>query len=130
MAATDLVPCFYTGQNCDCDPPARIHTRAEVRQFKEAKLGKFVSSGKFFMFFQMVAERLKQIWDGPIGIGNLLPFSKSKSTGDRLHYDMGPKGLARHGLYHRRDEDGAIQVHSHMIRVSSRSRFNRQMLTA
>ncbi|HEX3941602.1 MAG TPA: hypothetical protein VHX11_08990 [Acidobacteriaceae bacterium] len=100
MAATDLVPCFYTGQNYHLERPAKVHTRAEVRTFKEKKLGKFIEHGKIFLFFQIVTSVAKQLWDGVLGVGNLLPFSKEKSTGDRLHYEMPHAGdrttFARH----------------------------------
>ena len=50
MASTDLVPCFFTGQDYRWERPAKVHTRAEVRDFKKWKLGKFVESGKIFLF--------------------------------------------------------------------------------
>lgn len=103
MAATDLVPCFYTGQNYRCEKPIKVHTRAEVREFKKMKLGEFVEHGKLFLFFQKVAERLKQIWDGPLGVGNLLPFARPRSSGDKLHYEIPHAGdRSLYARHHRR----------------------------
>ena len=71
-------------------------------------------------------ETMILFWDGPLGRGNVLPFSKLKNYGDLLHYEMpmaGDVGMRRHGLYRREDE-----IRSHTISVSSRSLFNRQIL--
>ena len=69
MAATDPVPCYYTGQNYRWERPAEIRTRAEVHQLKRLKLGQFVDSGKIFLFFQKVAEWATQNWNGRVGVG-------------------------------------------------------------
>jgi hypothetical protein len=100
MAATDLVPCFYTGQDYRLERPVEVRTRAEVRELKAKKLGKFVDNGKLFLFFKTVAIRLNRFLDGPLGTGNLLPFAKPHNYGDRLHYEMPMAGdrttFARH----------------------------------
>lgn len=65
-------------------------------------------------------------WDGPLGVGNLLPFARLKNYGDKLHYEMphaNDVGMRRHGLYRREDE-----IRSHTISVSHRSLFNTQVL--
>lgn len=67
------------------------------------------------------AERGVGFYDGPIGIGNVLPFSRSSNplfAPDKLHYEIpraGDRGLVAR---HRRRR----------IRVSSRNRFNVQLL--
>lgn len=46
-------------------------------------------------------------WDGPLGVGNLLPFARLHNYGDKLHYEMpmaNDVGMRRHGLYRRDDE--------------------------
>jgi hypothetical protein len=108
MASTDLVPCFYTGQDYRCELPAEVRTRREVREFKARGLGKFVDSGKIFLFFKQLARKL---WDGPLGIGNLLPFAKPRNYGDPLHYEMPMSGDGTCYARHRR----------HLVRVSHRS---------
>jgi hypothetical protein len=73
------------------------------------------------------------LFDGPTGVGNLLPFSKPHSYGDKLHYSTpmaGDVGMRRYGLYVRRDEHGVPQLQSREIRVSSRSLFTHQALPA
>lgn len=73
-------------------------------------------------------------FDGPLGVGNLLPFAKPRSDGAKLHYEIPMAGdrslLHRHGLYHRRDEYGVMQVLGREISVSSRSLFSQQVLPA
>ena len=102
MPATDPVPCFYTGQNYRVERPAKILTRAQAHEHKRQNLGKFIEHGKFFLLFQVVAEKAKRLSDGFLGTGNALPFSKP-TTGDPLHYEIPHAGdrsiLARH---HRR----------------------------
>jgi hypothetical protein len=102
MAATDLVPCFYTGQNYRVEKPAELRPRSEVREFKNQKLGKFIENGTHFLFFRAMTKRVVRLWDGPIGVGNALPFARLHNYGDRLHYEMphaGDRGVfARHRL--------------------------------
>ena len=133
MAATDLVPCFYTGQNYRVEKPAEVRTRAEVREFKAQKLGKFIENGRLFLFFKIMAQKAKQLWDGPFGVGNLLPFYKSQNplmAPQKLHYEI-PKandlGIRRHGLYRQGSTvwlEGDARKKSlllrHRIRVSAR----------
>ena len=59
--------------------------------------------------------------DGPLGVGNLLPFSKEKNYGDKLHYEtaMAGDGNWVNG-YSPRSE----------IQVSSRKFFNKQPIPA
>lgn len=100
MPASDPVPCFYTGQDYRWERPAEIRTRAEVRELKKQKLGKFVENGKIFLFFKALKEVMQNFFDGPMGIGNLLPFAKQNNYGDKLHYETphaGDRGIfARH----------------------------------
>jgi hypothetical protein len=129
MAATDLVPCFYTGQDYRVEKPAEVRTRAEVREWKRLKLGKFVENGKYFLFFKALMVKIARYWDGPIGVGNALPFAKAHNYGDKLHYEMPMAGdgtpLKRHNLYRRDD-----QLKSRTIHVSSRNLFAHQPLSA
>src|SRR5580658_2511457 len=76
MAATDLVPCFYTGQDYRWENPAEMHIRSQVREWKKAKRGTFADSGKIFVFFKRIEKVVLKVWDGPLGIGNLIPFAK------------------------------------------------------
>lgn len=98
MPSLKLVPCFYTGQDYRREVPAEVRTRAEVREFKAKGLGRFVESGKIFLFSAKVL--MQKLWDGPIGIGNLLPFAKAHNYGDKLHYETPMAGdrttFARH----------------------------------
>ena len=119
MAITDLVPCFYTGQNYRWEKPAKLLPRFELHEIKRMKLGKFIENGKVFLFLKQVIEVIRTPWnDGPLGRGNLIPFVKPHTSGDKLHYECpmaGDRGIfARH--------------HRRFIRVSSRSLFNFQVL--
>lgn len=98
MAATDLVPCYYTGQRVGIEPPAESKPRYELREMKRQKLGEFVRNGKFFLFFKRMAAKITRLWDGPLGVGNALPFGR-QTDGGLLHYEMphaGDIGLWRH----------------------------------
>lgn len=91
MPSTDLVPCFYTGQRRAVERPAKFEMRSRLHELKKAKLGKFVDNGKVFLFEKsivVVQEKLNRGWDGPLGVGNLLPFAKAHNYGDKLHYEM------------------------------------------
>jgi hypothetical protein len=117
MAATDLVPCFYSGQNYYADPPAEHRLRSEVRECKRQKLGEFRENGKIFLFFKAIAAKLNRLWDGPLGVGNAMPFSRRTDAGQHYHYEIphaGDIGLWRH-LRKR-------------IRVSARSRHSQQSI--
>jgi hypothetical protein len=118
MPATDLVPCFYTGQDFRWEQPAEFRTRAELHRIKKFKVGRFDQNGSIFLFFKAIVNAAKKVWDGPLGVGNLIPFAKPNSSGDKLHYEIpmaGDRGIfARH--------------HRRFIRVSSRSLFNFQVL--
>lgn len=104
MPSTDLVPCFYTGQRRAIERPAKLLPRSEVHQLKTAKLGKFVDNGKVFLFFKAIKEAAKLLWDGPIGIGNVLPFARAHNYGDKLHYEMPMAGDRTVFARHRRRE--------------------------
>lgn len=134
MAASDPVPCYFTGQDYRWERPAKILPRARVRELKTIKVGKFVESGKIFLFFQRLeAEKAIGFWDGPLGIGNLLPFARTHSLGEKLHYEMphaGDRGMRRHNLYSRRDDNGIPQLESKTLHVSSRSLFAKQPIPA
>ena len=120
MAATDLVPCFYTGQDYRWERPAKLVARAEVRQYKNFKLGKFVESGKIFLFFKRIEQSVKNLWDGPLGIGNILPFARLHNYGDKLHYEVPMAG----------DRSGFARHRPRNLRISSRNLFSRQPIPA
>jgi hypothetical protein len=68
-------------------------------------------------------ERMIFFYDGPMGRGNILPFAKPRSSGDKLHYSTpmaGDVGMRRYGLYSRLDEHGVRQLCSKLIRSSKR----------
>jgi hypothetical protein len=121
MPSTDLVPCFYAGQHRWSSPPAKFQTRAELRQAKTLKLGQFVDDGRAFQFTKKHTMEASSTFDGPLGIGNLLPFARLKNLGEKLHYEtpMAGDGNWLTG-YTPRSE----------FRVSSRSRFNLQTIPA
>ena len=121
MAASDPVPCYYTGQNYRWEKPAKILTRGEARKLKNWKEGKFVENGKIFLFFKSIVNAVKTTWDGPLGRGLLIPFSKKRTTGDKLHYEtaMAGDGNWVDGYTPRR-----------RVYVSSRSLFSNQVLPA
>ena len=110
-----LVPCFYTGQNYRTELPAEVHPRAKTRQFKLAHLGEFKENGKIFLFFKQLA---KKLWDGPLGIGNLLPFAKQRTSGDKLHYATPMAG----------DRTAFARSRRHRIHVSGRSFWRVQLI--
>jgi hypothetical protein len=74
--------------------------------------------------------------DGPLGRGNLIPFSKSQNpylAPQKLHYEIpraGDLGMRRHGLFARTNDEGKRELHSHTIQVSGRNLFSRQLLPA
>lgn len=123
MPANDQVPCYYRGQLRRVERPAEFRPRAELHELKRQKLGKFVDSGKVFLFFQMVVQIAKQLWDGPLGVGNLLPFSKATNpmlAPQKLHYATPMAGDRTCFARHRR----------HLIQVSGRSLWSVQLIPA
>jgi hypothetical protein len=115
MAASDPVPCFYTGQNYRWEKPAKVLPRGEVRQLKTWKLGKFIENGKIFLFFKStVIAAAEKVWDGPLGVGNLLPFAKPRCDGSKLHYELPPAG----------DRTPYQRSRRKFIKVSSRGVFS------
>jgi len=97
-----------------------VHTRAEVREFKNLKLGKFVENGKVFVFFKAIEQAAVWLWDGPLGIGNLLPFARLHNYGDKLHYEMPHAG----------DRSCFARHRERNIHVSGRNLFSRQPIPA
>ena len=124
MPLTDLVPCFYAGQPRILSRPAKLMLRSNLHDMKKHKLGLFVDDGTAFQFTRKFTDAVRPLWDGLLGVGNLLPFARLHNYGDKLHYWAGPQGLRFHGLYQRRDENGVMQLHSHEIEVSSRLLFS------
>jgi len=96
----------------------RAKARDAIQQAKAARdaMAVMIEQMRTFVYF-----------DGPIGVGNLLPFARLKNLGEKLHYEMpraGDRGMRRFGLYYNRK----AQLRTHMIRVSSRSLFSHQIL--
>jgi hypothetical protein len=100
MSSSQTVPCFYTGQDDSWETPARTVNRDQARQMKTDKLGKFENHGRTFRLFQTLAEKAEHFWDGPFGIGNLLPFSKHQNKDkhpEKLHYPVPACGARARG---------------------------------
>lgn len=54
MPKTDLVACFYWGQDSQNDEPMQVLTRAEVRQLKKDNKGYFIDHGVNFRLCQEI----------------------------------------------------------------------------
>jgi hypothetical protein len=111
MPLTDLVPCFYTGQNYRVEQPVELRARADVHEFKRQKLGKFVENGRLFLFVKKLERKIASACDGPLGVGNAIPFARLHNYGDKLHYEIPMAGDRGAFARHRRK----------LIRVSARS---------
>jgi hypothetical protein len=113
----------------ETDQPARKVNRSVARYLIRKQLARPVNKFLIQMLKQAAApthEIISVFWDGPLGVGNALPFSKPNNYGDKLHYQMpmaGDTGLRRHGLYRRANEYGVLELHTHGISVSGRSQF-------
>jgi hypothetical protein len=114
MAATDLVPCFYTGQDFRWERPTEFRPRAELHRLKTLKLGRFDQHGKIFLFFKAITQKMQRFFDGPLGTGNVLPFAKVHNYGDKLHYQIPMAG----------DKTAFARSRSRNIQVSSRVLFS------
>lgn len=89
MPKTDLVPCFYLEQDETWETPAYLRLRSEVHQLKQAKLGKFINHGTAFRLFKNQTAAVRQSYfEGPLGIGNLLPFSRIPNGTEKHHYPV------------------------------------------
>lgn len=120
MAETDQVPCYFTGQDYRWERPALIRTRAETHKLKKLQLGKFIEHGKIFLFFKRIEQAVRYLWDGPLGIGNILPFARLHNYGDKLHYETPMAG-----------DRGCFARHRpRNLRVSSRNLFSHQPIPA
>ncbi len=126
MPATDLVPCFYTGQDFRWEQPAEFRLRGDLHRIKKFKIGRFDQDGKIFLFFKRIETAARDMFYVPMSAKSILFFLKTRTDGTPLHYEMphaNDVGMRRHGLYRRDDE-----IRSHTISVSSRSLFNTQVL--
>ena len=65
-----------------------------------------------------IREETRGFFDGPIGIGMLVPFVKPRSSGDKLHYEMPMAG-------HRTPYQRSLR---RLIHVSHRSLFSKQAI--
>ena len=120
MPATDLVPCFYTGQDYRWEKPAEMRLRSEVRDFKTRGLGKFVENGRVFLFSQKIVLFLAEHWNGKPGGGSILAFLKTRTDGTPLHYEIPHAG----------DRSIFARHHRSLIHVSSRNLFRHQAIPA
>jgi hypothetical protein len=123
MPPTDLVPCFYAGQHRWSSPPAKLLSRAALHIQKALKLGQFVDNGRAFQFSKLHTQNVCATFDGPLGIGNLLPFARMKNLGEKLHYEC---AMAGDGNW----VDGYTPRRLWSYSVSNRSKFNLQSIPA
>lgn len=117
---SDLVPCFYTGQDFRWQKPAEFRLRAELHRIKKLKAGRFDWDGKIFVFYKRIETVAQGLFNGPMSAKNILAFLKTRTDGEKLHYETpmaGDRGIfARH--------------HRKFIHVSSRNLFSRQAIPA
>lgn len=118
------------------DSPVRKIKRAIADSLVEKSLARRIS--KFLI--QMikvksyeVLETVRALWDGPLGVGNALPFSR-QSDGGLLHYEIphaGDVGIRRWGFRKRSSERNEKLKTRAPIRVSARpqSHLAAQILT-
>lgn len=99
--------------------------QAEVRRLEAFWIVKNVMIQRLANARTRVIDVRAYFWDGPIGVGNALPFSRSQNpmmAPAKLHYETPPAGavgIRRHDLYRSRDGRRSILLRSR-IRVSSR----------
>ena len=117
MAATDLVPCFYTGQDFRWETPVEFRLRGELHKLKKLKLGRFDYNGKIFLFRRKIVDRVTASWNGSLSANNLTHFLKTNCYGDKLPYEIPHAG----------DRSIFARHHRSLIRVSSRNLFNGQI---
>jgi hypothetical protein len=118
------------------DSPRRFEKRSVaitmVRRMEAVWIEKNRVIQKLVMKARTSIENMtRYLFDGPLGVGNLLPFSKPRSDGSKLHYAVpmaGDVGMRRHGLYQRRDEDEILRIFGRKINVSSRNLFSHQAI--
>jgi hypothetical protein len=130
MASTDLVPCFYTGQNYRVEPPAQVLKRSEVRELKKQKIGKFIENGRLFLFFKALVKKAQRFFDGPLGVGNAMPFSRRTDPGQHFHYEIpraNDRGIRRWGFRSAASERNE-KLLTRTLRVSARSRHSQQFI--
>jgi hypothetical protein len=118
MPATDLVPCFYTGQDFRWEQPAEFRLRSELHRIKKLKIGRFDQDGRIFLFARRIEAAARDIFSVPVSAKTVLTFLKTRTDGAKLHYEMPPAGYS---YWHNRFERPYISV-------SSRSLFNHQVL--
>lgn len=99
--------------------------QAEVRRLEAVWIVKNVMIHRLASGRARVIDVRAYFWDGPIGVGNALPFSRSQNpmmAPAKLHYETPPAGsvgIRRHDLYRRQVEGRSLLLRSR-IRVSSR----------
>lgn len=118
MPPTDLVPCFYTGQNRYVEPPVRLERRDRLHASKKIGSGRFVDNGKHFQFIRRIETAIT--YTGPPSAKNILAFLKTRTDGEKLHYEIPMAG----------DRSLFARHHRSLIQVSSRSKFSVQILPA
>jgi hypothetical protein len=114
MAASELVPCFYTGQNCDIHRPAKVETRGRCRELKKSGVGRFERNGKVFVFSQRIETAVQSIFNGPMSAKNVLAFLKTRTDGSPLHYEIPHAG----------DRTPYARSRRRLITISSRVLFS------
>lgn len=120
MPATDLVPCFYTGQDFRWEQPAEFRLRAELHRIKKLKVGRFDQDGKIFLFARRIEAAARDMFSVPVSAKTILLFLKTRTDGAPLHYEIPHAG----------DRSIFARHHRHLIHVSSRSKFSVQAIPA
>ncbi len=135
MPATDLVPCFYTGQDFRWEQPAEFRPRAELHRIKKLKVGRFDQDGRIFLFFKRIEAVFLSALSGPASAKTILAFIKTRTDGAKLHYEtpMAGDGNWFDGYTLRKgflNPDPKKENTAVAFAVSSRSRFNVQPVPA
>ena len=101
----------------------RLNAREAIRQAKAARDAAL-----------RAAEVKIGFLDGPLGIGNLLPFAKPHCDGSKLHYEIPMAGdkslLHRYRLSRREDDMGISRLQTRTLHVSSCNLFRHQAIPA
>jgi hypothetical protein len=82
----------------------RKHVSKNVAKYLVRKLLAVPAGPRIIKMVSVAAAKLRDtisgFWDGPLGVGNAIPFAPLNSDGEKLHYEMphaGDRGIfARH----------------------------------
>jgi hypothetical protein len=111
-------------QGCS-DSPSFYEKKSVVHRWIKRAEAVWIIPGCVVQLIEAIAKTIEEVrrettgfFDGPIGVGNLIPFVKPHSSGDRLHYEIPHAGDRSIFARHRR----------RLIRVSSRNLFSKQLI--